>query len=286
MGSGFCVGEGEELFDEGGEAVEVGGQFGGEGVFAGACGLLLGKEELVGEALQGVVDLVGEVVGHAGGGRGTGLSEELGALAKLEHGHGGEVGEGFHHAEIFHVEGLGALVGHDEDGALDVVAVPGKEEAVGDGRGLDAEDLEEFGEDANVLWAIAFEADAAGAGVAGEHGVEEAGVDAGAGDPVIELGVGAIFFDDADGSAVGTAEVDGGADEFLEDGFWMLDEGVGEAAEAGHLGEDFAGVDAAGGEGGVVEQVDDFEAGFLCVDGEGAHVFSDYALVSVDLSLG
>ena len=51
----------------------------------------------------------------------------------------------------------------------------------------------------------------------------------------------------------------------------MFDEGVGEAAEAGHLGEGVAGVDAAGGEGGVVEEVDDFEAGFLGVDGEGAH---------------
>ena len=186
-------------------------------MFGGACGLLLREEELVGEALQGVVDLVGEVVGHAGGGGDGGLFEELGALAKLEHGHGGEVGEGFHHAEVFGVEGLGAVVGHDEDGALNVVDVPGEEEAVGDGRSFDAEDLEEFWEDANVLRAIALEADAAGAGVAGEHGVEEAGVDAGAGDPVVELGVGAIFFDDADGGAVGTAEVDGGADEFLED---------------------------------------------------------------------
>ncbi len=189
----------------------------------------------------------------------------------MQHGHGGEVGEGLHHAEIFHVEGLGALVGHDEDGALDAFDVPGKEEAVGDGRRLDAEEFEEFGEDANDLRTAALEADAAGAGVAGEHGVEEAGVDASAGDPVVELGVGAIFFDDADGGAVGTAEIDGGVDEFLEDVVWILDEGAGEAANAGHLGEGVARVDAAGGERGVVEEVDDLEAGFLHVDGEGSH---------------
>jgi len=46
---------------------------------------------------------------------------------------------------------------------------------------------------------------------------------------------------------------------------------VGEAAEAGHLGEGVAGVDAARSEGWVVEEVDDLEAGVLHVDGEGAH---------------
>ncbi len=189
----------------------------------------------------------------------------------MQRGHGGEVGEGLHHAEIFGVEGLGALVGHDEDGALDVFDMPGEEKAVGDGRCFDAEELEEFGKNANDLWAAALETDAAGAGVAGEHGVEEAGVDAGAGDPVVELGVGAIFFDDTDGGAVGTAEIDGGVDEFLEDVVGVLDEGAGEAANAGDLGEGVARVDTSGGEHGVVEDVDDLEAGFLHVDGEGSH---------------
>jgi len=189
----------------------------------------------------------------------------------LQHRHRGEVGEGFHHAEIFHVEGLGASVGHDEDGALGVFDVPREEEAVCDGRCFDAEQLEEFGEDANDLRAATLEADAAGAGVAGEHGVEEAGVDAGAGDPVVELGVCAIFFDDADGGAVGTAEIDGGGDELLEDIVGILDEGAREAAEACHLGEGVARVDAAGGERGVIQEVDDLEAGFLDVDGEGSH---------------
>ena len=162
-------------------------------------------------------------------------------------------------------------MGHDEDGALDAFDVPGKEEAVGDGRCFDAENFKEFWEDANVLRTIAFETDAAGAGIAGEHGVEESGVDAGAGNPVIELLVGAIFFDGADGGAIGTAEIDGGADEFLKDVFGLFGEGVREAAEAGHLGEGVAGVDAAFDEGGVVLEVDDFEAGFLDVDGEGTH---------------
>ena len=211
----------------------------------------------------------------AGGGDG-GLVEELGALLDLEHGHSGEVGEHFHHAAVFEVEGLGAGVGHDEDGAADVFDVPGEKDAVGDGRGGDAEDLEEFGEDADDLGAAAFEADAAGAGVAGEHGVEEAGVGTGAGDPLVELGVGAVGLDEADGGAVGSTEVDGGVDEFLEDVVGMFDEGVGEAAHAVDLGDGVAGVEAARGEGGVGVEVDDFQAGLLDVDGGRGHVSSYY----------
>ncbi len=79
-GQGLVTGRARELFDQGGEAIEVWGELGGERSLVASFGLLLGEEEDVGEALEGIVDLVSEVVGHGGGGSCGGFFEQLCAL--------------------------------------------------------------------------------------------------------------------------------------------------------------------------------------------------------------
>ena len=181
---------------------------------------------------RGVVDLVGEVVGHGGCGGGAGLLGEEVLLLLLTDGHGGEAGEYLHGAAVFFVEDLFGAVGHDEDGAAGLVGDPGEEDAVGDEGRCDAHDVEKSLVDAEELRAAAFQADSAGAGIAGEDGVKEGGVQAGGGDPVIEGLIGAVFPFDADAGAVGAAEGDGGVDELLQDGGGAVDEGAGDALHA------------------------------------------------------
>jgi len=147
--------------------------------------------------------------------------------ALLADGQGGEIGECFHHPTILAVEGFGSSMGHDEDSSLGFAIVPWQKEAVGDGGSFDAEDFEELGQHANALGGSSFEADAAGAGVFGKHGIGKTAVDASARNPAIELVLGTIVADEGDGGTIGAGEFDGDIDQLLQEGCRALDKGFG-----------------------------------------------------------
>lgn len=191
-----------------------------------------GEVEKVGEALQRVVDAVCESVGHVGGRGGSGVLHQSLLLALLAHAHGGKVGEDLHHADVVVVERLGPSVSHDPDGAASLFDLPGEEDAVGDGGGINAHDVEKALGHIEELGPSPLEANAAGAGMAGEGGVQEGRVLACGCGPVVVVLVGLVLLFDADAGAVGTAEVNGGVDEFLKDGVGLIDEGAGEAVHA------------------------------------------------------
>jgi len=224
----------EEFADQGRKFGEVVGGLTGEGVRVGTT--LGGEEDVVGEALERVIDAVGEIVGHAGGGGGGGLLVEFVLLGLMADGDRGEVGEALQDAVVLGIEEGERVVGDDPKGAAGLVDLPGDEEAVGDGRGVDADGVEvEFG-DAEKLGFAAGEAGAAGAEVAGKDGVEEGRVNARGGNPA-KLGVaGGRGFFERDASAVGAAESHGDRYELVEDLLGMGGEDVGEALD----GFDFA----------------------------------------------
>ena len=222
----------EELSYQGAEAFEV-----VEGLAAYNLGgftvVSLGCEvKDIGQALQGVVDLVCEFVRHGSlSDEACPLHEEL-LLTELADSDGGEVGEDLHDANVALVEGLFAVVREDVDGSACFVGLPGKHESIGDEGGCDSEDVEVARDGAGVLGASALETDAAPAGIVGEYCVIHAGIPASDGDPLVVRIFGAVLLLDADGRAVCAAELDGGLDQDLQDGLGLLDQGVGDAAHA------------------------------------------------------
>jgi len=98
-------------------------------------------------------------------------------------GDGGEVGQALEDAVVFRVKERIGLVGDDPEGAAGEVDLPGDEEAIGDGWGVDADGVEIELRDTEELWRAAAEAGAAGAEVAGEDGAEIGCVAACGGDP-------------------------------------------------------------------------------------------------------
>jgi hypothetical protein len=119
-------------------------------------------------------------------------------------------------------------VSHDEDGSAGGAHLAGKEDAVGYERGVNPHDVEETLADPEELRPATLEADAAGAGVARKDRVQESVVLTGRCDPVVEVCVTLLFGFEADAGAVGTAEIDCGVDELLQDRIGVLDEGVAE----------------------------------------------------------
>jgi hypothetical protein len=85
---------------------------------------------------------------------------------------------------------------------------------------------------------------------------------------VVEVSIGSVFgliAFDADACAVGSAEIDGCADQLMEDGIGIFDEGEGKAAHAFHLKSDVAGVQAPSCERGVAVEVENLQASICWV---------------------
>jgi hypothetical protein len=258
LGSGW-IWQGEELVEETGEAGEVVHGLAGE-VF-GLRAALGSEVDGLHDALEGIVDLVGEVIGHGDAGLGGSLMGEQGALTLVPDGDGGEVGEVADELEVVAVEARVGAVGDDPEGAADVSGDPWDEDAVGDGGSVDADLVEILPGHAKELGVAAIEARGAGAEEPWEDGTGEVGVAAGVGDPA-ELGVvAAAGLFDGDAGSVGAAEVDGDVDELLEDALGLASEDAGQALHADDLDPGIAGAGLAGAEAGVAGQVDDLEGG-------------------------
>lgn len=218
-----------------------------------------GEVEDIGEALQRVVDFVGKVIGHGSLGGGFGAFHKLLLLAHLAHTDGGEVSEDFHDVAVALIEGFFAGVGQDIDGPAHFIGLPGKHEAVGYGFSGHAELVEVALVGADALGTSTLEANAASAGMMRKDGVEQVGILAGDGDPMVIGIFGAVLFFEADGRAVGSAELNGGLHQHLQDSLRILNEGVSDAAHP--LGDycDAARARVPGSKGKVGLDVDNFQ---------------------------
>src|SRR5580698_8147361 len=127
----------------------------------------------VGETLEGIVDLMGQLVRHSSSGSGGGVLDQGLLLALLPYGHRGKVGERLHHAAVSRVKRLHPFVRHDPDCAASVIDLPWKQEAVGHNRGFDAHEIEEALRYTKELWPLTLQTDTAGAGRAGKACIEE-----------------------------------------------------------------------------------------------------------------
>ena len=192
-----------------------------------------GREiENVGQALQGIVDLVRELVRHGGfGDEACSLHQQL-LLTKLPDSDGSEVGEDLHDAEVALVKCLLPTVRQDVDGAPCFVRLPGEHKAIGYEGRRDSEEVEVSLGGADMLGASAFQTYAAAAGIVREDGVEHARILAGNGDPMVVRIFRPILFFKADSRAVGAAELNGGLHQHLQDGLRILDQSVGNAAHS------------------------------------------------------
>src|SRR5450755_1393966 len=148
----------------------------------------------------------------------------------MPNGHGCEVRQDSHHLSVVLVECRGTAMSHDEDGSPGVLHLPRKENAVGHKRGLNSHDVEEALPDAKELWLAAFQTDAAGAGIAWKHRVQEPVVLTGRCHPVVIVRVTLFFGFEADACAVGTAQVYCCIDQLLQDRIGTLHETVREPA--------------------------------------------------------
>jgi len=120
----------------------VAGHAAGEGLCFGAVAHRTNQGQ-VGEAFDGVFDLMGQVFCYRRRGNGDGVLQESVLLALVAERKRTEVGEDLHHTEVFAVEGFGAAVGENPDGAALAFGLPREKDAVGDEGSVDLHDVEE-----------------------------------------------------------------------------------------------------------------------------------------------
>src|SRR6202044_2977604 len=107
------------------------------------------------------------------GGRCAFLDNKPGLLLLLPIAHRSEVSQHRHEPRIIFVKGFRPSVRHDKDGAARVLSLPWEQDAVRYQRCFDAEDIEKFLRDGEVLRVPTLQTKPARAGIPGQNRVQE-----------------------------------------------------------------------------------------------------------------